>query len=327
MSEKAPKRGILSSLMGLFGDDAKAEAEEQREAQAPAKAAAAQEANRANGAEPEHEAGPASSSHGGNVVRESYEPGWYAVSTARTSRPSFVSEPWGGVPAQRHEEPAAEPVHEPINDPVRETPAGDAAAALRPNPEEIWQARATGTPPIPLDHEPAEANAERPAPIYTDPFALRDPTAVIDPAQAQSWFDPAATDEPASYARPFDDPETYAVPEEAQTFPTTDEASFEPEHTGLSFEQEPAGTSFEPDAEPLLGSETHEASWGTASLGQEQAEDWSAEPEAPAAQWSPDATVWGEPEQEADPTAEAEPRWATPDAAPETESSWAAPEP
>jgi len=70
MSEKAPKRGILSSLMGLFGDDAQAEAEQQREAEAPAKAAAQQQAG-ANGADAEPAEGPDASSHGGNVVRES----------------------------------------------------------------------------------------------------------------------------------------------------------------------------------------------------------------------------------------------------------------
>ena len=96
MSEKAPKRGILSSLMGLFGDDAQAEAEEQRAdaaAERAAEAEASQQAD-ANGADATGPTGPTPSapeatSHGGNVVRESYEPGWYAVSTARTSRPTL----------------------------------------------------------------------------------------------------------------------------------------------------------------------------------------------------------------------------------------------
>src|SRR4051812_11075222 len=99
MSEKSPKRGILSSLMGLFGDDAENEADQEREAAKGPESVG-------NGSPPPPEPAPEQEPEpqetgnapvpGESVVRESYEPGWYAVSTARTSRPTFVSEPWGG---------------------------------------------------------------------------------------------------------------------------------------------------------------------------------------------------------------------------------------
>ena len=153
MSEKAPKRGILSSLMGLFGDDAQAEAEEQR-AGAAAERAAEAEAQAADARETDADEtdGPDATSHGGNVVRESYEPGWYAVSTARTSRPTFVSEPWGGIPATPSAEPVGEPTApyaEPSSPHVEPVAPWVDPAARHAEPVAPW------VDPAPLHAEPA----------------------------------------------------------------------------------------------------------------------------------------------------------------------------
>ena len=98
-------------------------------------------------------------------------PASQAVSTARTSRPTFVSEPWGGIPATPNAEPVREPaaphidpapLHaEPVapyvdpaprhagpGEPVREPAAPHAEKPWQPwqpSPEDVWQARAVET--------------------------------------------------------------------------------------------------------------------------------------------------------------------------------------
>src|SRR5437899_1013548 len=93
MTERQPiKKGILSSLMGLFGEE---EGENGREE-----------------LEDEEESVPPS----GSVVRESYEPGWYRVSAAQEAPPSerSASTPeWGSPAAEAERVEEAEPVEEP----------------------------------------------------------------------------------------------------------------------------------------------------------------------------------------------------------------------
>jgi hypothetical protein len=77
MSEKQPvKRGILSSLMGLFGED---EAEEDSPQPRPENGSRGQAPQVAG--EPDSPVkAPYPDSHVTEVVREAYEPGWYNYS-------------------------------------------------------------------------------------------------------------------------------------------------------------------------------------------------------------------------------------------------------
>src|SRR6266700_602766 len=88
MTEQQPiKKGILSSLMGLFGEEESEKGHEDLEDQDEA-------------AKPS-----------GQVVRESYEPGWYRVSAAQEAPPTERSEGarrWEPSPSAGHEQ-ATEP--------------------------------------------------------------------------------------------------------------------------------------------------------------------------------------------------------------------------
>src|SRR5919197_5187221 len=82
MSEKKPvKRGVLSGLMGLFGDEeaagqvvgsAPVAAEDEDPAFSPQATPVAQNIDDSGGAAPRPS----------EVVREAYEPGWYRISAA-----------------------------------------------------------------------------------------------------------------------------------------------------------------------------------------------------------------------------------------------------
>src|SRR4051794_16882056 len=162
MSEKSPKRGILSSLMGLFGEDAQAEAEQERDkaTQGASKGFEAPVPEAAEAGGPDGETnGTVTAPGSGSVVRESYEPGWYAVSTARTSRPTFVSEPWGGTTLPPVEAGATP---ERIQD---SAPAPAETAADRPpGAVEAWR------PGGPAAEAPTEeAPPPPPPPPYTHP--------------------------------------------------------------------------------------------------------------------------------------------------------------
>src|SRR3954470_14317981 len=191
MSEKSPKRGILSSLMGLFGEDAQAEAEQERDkaTQGASKGFEAPVPEAAEAGGPDGETnGTVTAPGSGSVVRESYEPGWYAVSTARTSRPTFVSEPWGGTTLPPVEAGATP---EQIQD---SAPApAETAADVRPGDVESWR------PEVPATESPIEEPAPHaPASIYTEPYSHQ-PVQVPDaPAYEEPPVPEQAHQEPQS---------------------------------------------------------------------------------------------------------------------------------
>src|SRR6266511_5021775 len=158
MSDKPPtKRGILSSLMGLFGEEGEEGSEERGANEAPGSAVSADAPEQQGGAEVqgngssngagerEHDedqtAGPiAGPAAGTAVVRESYEPGWYAVSAARWHEPSPPPAPpaYQEPPPSVHSETPrwemspeeAAPVDAPMSEPQGQaSDAAEAAAA------------------------------------------------------------------------------------------------------------------------------------------------------------------------------------------------------
>jgi HEAT repeat protein len=249
MSDKPPtKRGILSSLMGLFGDDAQKEAEENRAESAtpetngtspaptpdstpfsipdstPASSLSSTPAPSLSSSPSEAQDEPGGADMGANVVRESYEPGWYAVSTARTSRPAFVSDDWSppppatdppaerdaagksffGTQAYAPEQPEAQPTEEQSwSEPVVETPPWSAAAVETPVEHPAWSEPAVETPPwsaaaveTPVEH-PAWSDPAVDVPV-DEPWSAPEPAADT-PAKEQPWSEPTSevpSDEP-----------------------------------------------------------------------------------------------------------------------------------
>src|SRR6266540_3964578 len=168
MSDKPPtKRGILSSLMGLFGEEGEEGSEERGANEAPGSAVSADAPEQQGGAEvqgngssngagereddEDQTAGPiAGPAAGTAVVRESYEPGWYAVSAARWHQPSAppptFEEPTApvetGTPAWEMSPEESAPVDARVSEPEsRSVDAAEAAAAsFTMTPEEIAEA-------------------------------------------------------------------------------------------------------------------------------------------------------------------------------------------
>ena len=182
MSDKPQmKRGILSSLMGLFGEEGE-ESESAGGNEAPGSAVSADQAQpqgasevsgNGNGAgeledREDEVAGPIA---GPAVVRESYEPGWYAVSAARWHQPSPPPAPpaYQEPPPSVHSETPrwemspeeAAPVDAPMSEPQGQASdaAEAAAAAFTMTPEEVAEAPFDEAP----FSEPEAEQAEEPS--------------------------------------------------------------------------------------------------------------------------------------------------------------------
>src|SRR5919197_5937824 len=86
MSEKKPvKRGVLSGLMGMFGDEEVAgQAIESAPVAAADAVSALSDQSPPVGQNSDENRGP--SPRPSDVVREAYEPGWYRISAAMAAR-------------------------------------------------------------------------------------------------------------------------------------------------------------------------------------------------------------------------------------------------
>src|SRR6266540_313458 len=333
MSDKPPtKRGILSSLMGLFGEEGEEGSEERGANEAPGSAVSADAPEQQGGAEvqgngssngagereddEDQTAGPiAGPAAGTAVVRESYEPGWYAVSAARWHQPSAppptFEEPTApvetGTPAWEMSPEESAPVDARVSEPEsRSVDAAEAAAAsFTMTPEEIAEAPSEE----PQADQPAaetafaassvdetfEAPFEAPEAPDTEQQSEGEPgeETLAGPEPEPEWAEPEAA-AAAEWTAPDTEPEPEgfepAEPEvfeaaepEAEPEPEAELEVFEPEAFEAAEPEPEVFDAAEPESEPEL--EVFEA----AEAAHEEA--GAVEPAAEAGE-SPEETGW-----------------------------------
>ena len=207
MTDKNPvKKGVLSGLMGLFGDE---EAEARPTTEAPATDDSA--SMRAAALPPE-------SPRPSEVVREAYEPGWYRISAAMPSAtrdadeqddhgeaeaPIAEEEPVasdGQVEQQSEEQPVAEqPVAEEEPSPEAQATAGAATpelvteehASVLPTPDFVWD------PPFdqsPQEVQTVDVSTPESPPAEAVPESVDEVSVTVEPA-------PAADGDPRFHSR------------------------------------------------------------------------------------------------------------------------------
>src|SRR6266508_2198302 len=300
MSDKPQmKRGILSSLMGLFGEEGE-ESESAGGNEAPGSAVSADQAQpqgasevsgNGNGAgeledREDEVAGPIA---GPAVVRESYEPGWYAVSAARWHQPSPPPAPpaYQEPPPSVHSETPrwemspeeAAPVDAPMSEPQGQASdaAEAAAAAFTMTPEEVAEAPFDEAP----FSEPEAEQAEEPSvEASAVPFEAPEDTSwqepVAESAAEEAVFGASSVEtfEPAPFETGEGPPVAERAEAEAEAGPEP-----EPEWTEQAEAFVPAEAAFDQVADEEGAAETdampEEPEWGEDGASMEAAVDES----------------------------------------------------